>query len=62
MTAKQRVKAVYPSAFVTRYRKQMGGGYSLVWSRLGSAGVRLGEGHNERAAWVDAAKKLKGPT
>ena len=55
MTAKQKVRQVYPRAIHKRYATNgpFARGYTLIWAEYGER-HRLGEGKTTAAAWSDA--------
>jgi hypothetical protein len=55
MTAKEKVRAVFPHAVVKSYRNPQGlVTHYIVWSTYGDR-TRLGDGKTSAAAWKDAA-------
>lgn len=59
MTAKERVKLVYPRAIAKRYHLTGGGGYTLIWDGFGEK-KRLGEGDTAAQAWKNVWKRIDG--
>lgn len=57
MTAKEKVRAVYPKARHRRYQTNGGGGYTLIWADR-MENMRLSSGKTTAEAWAAAAKRL----